>query len=600
MLSFLPAGVILAGSGKAQVPSLPDSPGKPLSRRGLHNLTAYARLYGYVRHFHPSDEAEVADWTSLTLAGVRAVEEAPSQSALAVALQQSFGSVAPTLRVFLKDVPVSRWQPPVGHKDLKKVFWRHRGYRVETKVPDWMSWWTRQRILAPIDGPPEVSEIDLGDGLLAEVPLTLLADAVGTLPHAPGVEPRAPVRAEPSSFSGADRTTRLAAVIIAWNAFEHFYPYFDVVNANWPHALTTALQSAATTTAKGFLTTLRRMTAAAHDGHCRVFWDADPDPDAVAPLGWDLVEGQLVVTDVPDSQGQSIELGDLVHSIDGKRLTDLLREAEEEISAATPQWRRARALNHVGVTKRRFGSFGEGPKSRPLILELASRHDPKRLRRVSLERRDPPRTPVREHRPMSMSELRPGVVYVDLTSMRVSDWQGALTRMTRASGLIFDVRGYPNLTFDILGNLSRSPMLQQRWYAPVITHPDRRRWEFDLTPRHTVHPREPYLEARKVFLTDGRARSFAESLVAMVAHYKLGEIVGETTAGTSGNANTINLPGGYGIYFTGEKVLNNDGSRFHGVGVKPTIAAYRTLDGVAARRDEVLERALQLFELSAA
>ncbi len=42
------------------------------------------------------------------------------------------------------------------------------------------------------------------------------------------------------------------------------------------------------------------------------------------------------------------------------------------------------------------------------------------------------------------------------------------------------------------------------------------------------------------------------------------------------------------------KTLKRDGSRFHGVGVLPTVPAARTIKGLAAGRDEVLEKALAL------
>ena len=59
--------------------------------------------------------------------------------------------------------------------------------------------------------------------------------------------------------------------------------------------------------------------------------------------------------------------------------------------------------------------------------------------------------------------------------------------------------------------------------------------------------------------------------MGIVEAYRLGEIVGETTAGTNGDVNPFTLPGGYTIYWTGMKVLKHDGSRHHGVGVRPTV-----------------------------
>jgi C-terminal processing protease CtpA/Prc len=42
------------------------------------------------------------------------------------------------------------------------------------------------------------------------------------------------------------------------------------------------------------------------------------------------------------------------------------------------------------------------------------------------------------------------------------------------------------------------------------------------------------------------------------------------------------------------KVLKQDGSRHHGVGIQPTVPCSRTKAGVAAGRDEQLERALAI------
>jgi C-terminal processing protease CtpA/Prc len=54
----------------------------------------------------------------------------------------------------------------------------------------------------------------------------------------------------------------------------------------------------------------------------------------------------------------------------------------------------------------------------------------------------------------------------------------------------------------------------------------------------------------------------------------------------------ISEPSGCHTNFTGLRVTKPDGSRFHLVGIKPTIPATPTLAGVLAGRDEVLEKAL--------
>jgi len=77
----------------------------------------------------------------------------------------------------------------------------------------------------------------------------------------------------------------------------------------------------------------------------------------------------------------------------------------------------------------------------------------------------------------------------------------------------------------------------------------------------------------------------------LIEHYHLGAIVGSATAGTNGDVAEITEPTGCRTTFTGLRVTKLDGPRHHLVGVQPTIPVSRTITGVAAGRDEVLEKA---------
>jgi hypothetical protein len=45
------------------------------------------------------------------------------------------------------------------------------------------------------------------------------------------------------------------------------------------------------------------------------------------------------------------------------------------------------------------------------------------------------------------------------------------------------------------------------------------------------------------------------------------------------------------------RVLKHDGSRHHGVGIAPTVPVSRTIAGVIAGRDELLEKAIEAVDL---
>jgi C-terminal processing protease CtpA/Prc len=97
-----------------------------------------------------------------------------------------------------------------------------------------------------------------------------------------------------------------------------------------------------------------------------------------------------------------------------------------------------------------------------------------------------------------------------------------------------------------------------------------------------------------IFMTDGSAISAAETIMGIVEAYRLADIVGEPTAGTNGNVNPFTVPGGYILHWTGMRVLKHDRSRHHGVGIQPTHPVARTIQGIAERRDEILEKAIEL------
>jgi C-terminal processing protease CtpA/Prc len=159
---------------------------------------------------------------------------------------------------------------------------------------------------------------------------------------------------------------------------------------------------------------------------------------------------------------------------------------------------------------------------------------------------------------------------------------------------VIDLRTYPNNVTPggVLAHFLKEPVTCAQWHVPKIARPDREGMEFAFS-NWPVLPASPRLEAKTAYITGGGAISYAETWLGIIEHYKLAAIVGGPTAGTNGNINLIGLPGRNTVGWTGMKVLKHDGSRHHGVGIQPTVPAQRTIQGVAAGRDELLERAIE-------
>ena len=173
--------------------------------------------------------------------------------------------------------------------------------------------------------------------------------------------------------------------------------------------------------------------------------------------------------------------------------------------------------------------------------------------------------------------------------------EAGLQRLGAARAAVFDLRGYPQGGAQAaLQRLTDQTLQSAIWKVPEIVRPGGgapASWE--TGGRWELPPVAPRFTGKVAFLTDEGAISYAESILGIVEAYRLGEIVGATTAGTNGNINRVSLPGGYLVIFTGMRVLKHDGSEHHLVGIRPTVPAEPTLAGFRAGRDEVLEAALR-------
>lgn len=550
-----------------------DLPAAPLSERGQQNILAFARLYGLVRWFHPSDASLKADWEALAIAALPDVERALDAGELAQALRQAFGPLASTLQIApgspddlaqaqIVDGPV--WQ------------WQHYGLGGTSQV------YRSSRIRLEDSAGANVIAEQLPGGVSFRLPLFAALDQQG------GATEQAPEHVQGPRFagkpmdwtpSGHDRTTRLATAITAWATLAHFYPYWDEVKVDWQSRLDDTLTAAAMAPDdKAFHRVLQMLVASIDDGHGWVTYPTDTN--AALPIDWATIDGELVITAVADGVS-GVAPGMIVSAIDELPADQALAQEEQRISGSD-HYRRTLAerftLNGVkGDTVVLSVRDGAG-EAQAVTLTMQEAVQSARFEKV---------------RPQPFAELERDIFYIDLSRISQADLNDALVQVRDAKGLVFDLRGYPRVSKEWLSQLTDQPIRSAMFMRPEFTGPDGQA-RYNEDGGWTIEPRATRLTQNVVFLTNASAISFAESVLGLVKANGLGTIVGSPTAGANGNVSSVPLPGGYTLRFTGMKVLNRDGSQHHLIGVTPDIATSPTREGVADARDEVLEVGLRL------
>ncbi len=434
------------------------------------------------------------------------------------------------------------------------------------------------------DAPSLGETIDkpIGGGLSCRIPLALPSESSDAT--ASDESPRNLERLvteldsmQPKTSAG-DEAVRAGSIVIAWNVFQHFYPYFDVVDVNWDETLTWALGRALSDAdGEAFIATLRELVARLEDGHGRV---SHPDYNrrGQLPILIDWVENRVVVI---HSEESSLVRGDVILSLDGVDADEVLAEEERYISGS-PQWKRYRALLAFGM-----GDVGTAAK----VVVQRGTAGPFELNLARIARK-----PIPEPRPEPIAQLEQGLFYIDLGRAEMAEIRKNIKALAAADGIVFDLRGYPNGNHDVIRHLLKEPDTSGAWMRiPRTIYPDRARLAGYTQVGWRLQPAQPRIQGKCVFLTDGRAISYAESFMSFIEHYRLAEIVGQPTAGANGNVNAFELPGGYRVAFTGMKVVKHDGSQHHLIGILPTIRATRTIQGITEGRDELLEKALAII-----
>jgi hypothetical protein len=100
-----------------------SAPRAPTPAPEIENVAAFARLYGVVRYFYPSDAAAGLDWNRFAVHGVARVRPAADAAALAGTLEELFAPLGPGLEI---GTSLSAPGPAAGAGE-PLVAWRYLG-----------------------------------------------------------------------------------------------------------------------------------------------------------------------------------------------------------------------------------------------------------------------------------------------------------------------------------------------------------------------------------------------------------------------------------------------------------------------------------------
>jgi hypothetical protein len=379
-----------------------------------------------------------------------------------------------------------------------------------------------------------------------------------------------------------------------WLVLKYFYPYLDLAHTEAENILPAWIAAVeAAERPETYYAVLERFLATLRDSHARLVTPYATRRGCL-PVTFASIEERVVIAET--APGHGVEPGDEVLTMGGVSLHRLREEWQCRISASSPQ----------AFTRDFLWRLRQGPPEETVELTVSNQ----RGRRAVLLTYANAETPSPEPRntQAGYAWLR-GAAYIrahgeNLALMRpfnmpdVQTLRSAFSLIAETSGLVLDLRGYPNTHFqhELTRCLCDCPVPSPRYEIPVVSDPDlnTRTWKL---ARHTIRPagRSVY-DKPVVALIDETTQSSAEDFCMYLRIARRVTFVGRPTAGCVGNLTTIDLPGGGWASFTGMRVTWPDGSPMWGIGIQPDVPVQSTLDGLKAGRDEIEEHGIEILK----
>ena len=179
-----------------------------------------------------------------------------------------------------------------------------------------------------------------------------------------------------------------------------------------------------------------------------------------------------------------------------------------------------------------------------------------------------PDLPVSRHEGQPVRKCDNGILYIDATSPALNEKRFLSALMPDIKGLCFDLRGLPSYQFeDILAHLISSDVTAPATEVPINCFPFQQEVSWRVTAE-TLKAKAPHVPLPATFLCDAGTVSWGETILMMVRHYGLGEIIGQTTAGTTGDMTQFALPL-FPFFMTGMRMHDMDGRQHHAQGIVP-------------------------------
>lgn len=392
------------------------------------------------------------------------------------------------------------------------------------------------------------------------------------------------------SMKYPDAGFRLLSLYRYWSSIQYFFPYKYLIEEDWKDVLTEFIprfinapdELAYKLAALEIIERIHDTHANIHNAHKVI---SEFKGTNIPPIEIRFAENKAVVTGFYDETGKNsgLEIGDVISHINDKPVEPIVKSRFKYTPASNIPTKLRDAALHLLRTNDSVVNVSYVRKG---VLDY------KKLKTIPFSKLN---TSQRFNRKDTcFTFINPKIGYLYLGSIQSHYLTKIMKEVENTDGLIIDLRCYPSdfVVFSLGQYLKTEKTPFVKFSTMSLTNPG----NFSITETVSNGGGEvSHYKGKIVILVNEITQSQAEYTTMAFRSASNVTVIGSTTAGADGDVSDLVLPGGISTAISGLGVYYPDGRETQRIGIVPDVEVKPTVQGIRERRDEVLEKAIEII-----
>jgi len=391
------------------------------------------------------------------------------------------------------------------------------------------------------------------------------------------------------SMKAEDDGFRMLALFRYWNIIEYFFPYKHLFAEDWSNTLKEFLPQFVTNRSPlDYRLTCWRLINRVHDTHASIYrdsilnnWTGMKGP----AIDFKTIDKKIIVRDYLDDSLASFEIvkpGDEILTVNGQSIAEIRKTYEPYLCASNSA---AADRNLIW----RFLFFRRDDDS----MFITYKRDDKIKKGIMHLYYHPPFQNGETWRMPMYKLLSDDIGYINIGKIKADSLPVIFKQFRNTKGIVIDIRNYPNEFMPYAMGKYLKPAFTPfvKYTGPDYLHPGGFRLIGYIKNGATEKDSIEMYKGLVIILINEQTQSSAEYTAMALRTASRAVVMGSQTAGADGDISRAPFPGGFYSPFSGLGIYYPDGKDTQGIGIVPDVFVYPTQKGIAAGRDEVLEKA---------